>query len=184
MRFAMVFQKNVDAREDDLGKAIQDLRFEIENGCGPVGVWFLRRSMKVPLYSEEWAKSAAAVIAGSDSYRNAAKTWEGGMVFTLQADPSLGVPENRSVFFDLWHGECRDGRSASAADLEVAAYIISADAFTWRQVMEGKLEPIAGLMRGKLKLARGNMAVLARFVLAAKELVRAATQVETEFPGE
>jgi putative sterol carrier protein len=139
--------------------------------------------MKVQLYSDDWAKAAAGVIASSESYRSAARTWEGSMVFTLQADPSLGVPENRSVFFDLWHGECRDGRSATPADLEAATYIISADAFTWRQVMEGNLEPIAGLMRGKLKLARGNMAVLARYVLAAKELVRAATQVETEFPG-
>ena len=139
--------------------------------------------MKVQLYSDEWAKAAAGVIAASDSYKQAARTWEGSMVFTLQADPSLGVPENRSVFFDLWHGECRDGRSATQQDLEAATYIISADAYTWQQVMEGKLEPIAGLMRGKLKLVRGNMAVLARYVLAAKELVRSATQVETEFPG-
>jgi putative sterol carrier protein len=139
--------------------------------------------MKVQLYSDEWAKAVAGVIAASDSYKQAARTWEGSMVFTLQADPSLGVAENRSVFFDLWHGECRDGRSATPADLEAATYIISADAYTWQQVMEGKLEPIAGLMRGKLKLARGNMAVLARYVLAAKELVRSATQVDTEFPG-
>ena len=139
--------------------------------------------MKVQLYSDEWAKAAAGVIAASDSYKQAARTWEGSMIFTLQADPSLGVPENRSVFFDLWHGECRDGRSATQQDLETATYIISADAYTWQQVMEGKLEPIAGLMRGKLKLARGNMAVLARYVLAAKELVRSATQVDTEFPG-
>jgi putative sterol carrier protein len=139
--------------------------------------------MKVQLYSDQWAKAAAGVIAASDSYKQAARTWEGSMVFTLQADPSLGVPENRSVFFDLWHGECRDGRSASEQDIQSATYIISADAFTWQQVMEGKLEPIAGLMRGKLKLARGNMAVLARYVLAAKELVRSAMQVETEFPG-
>jgi putative sterol carrier protein len=139
--------------------------------------------MKVQLYSDEWAKAAAGAIAASDSYKQAARTWEGSMVFTLQADPSLGVPENRSVFFDLWHGECRDGRSATGSDLEAATYIISADAYTWQQVMEGKLEPIAGLMRGKLKLARGNMAVLARYVLAAKELVRSATQVDTEFPG-
>ena len=139
--------------------------------------------MKVQLYSDEWAKAAAAVIAASDSYKQAARTWEGSMVFTLQADPSLGVPENRSVFLDLWHGECRDGRSATEQDIQSATYIISADAFTWQQVMEGKLEPIAGLMRGKLKLVRGNMAVLARYVLAAKELVRGATMVDTEFPG-
>jgi putative sterol carrier protein len=142
-----------------------------------------RRGMKIPLYSEEWAQAAAAVIASSDAYKQAARTWEGSMIFTVQADPSLGIAENRSVFFDLWHGECRGGRVASAEDIASATYIVSADAFTWRQVLEGKLEPIAGLMRGKLKLVRGNMAVLARYVQAAKELVHAATQVDTEFPG-
>lgn len=104
------------------------------------------------------------------------------MIFTLQADPSLGIPTSRSAYFDLWHGECRDGRAATAADLEGAQYVISADAFTWKQVMEGKLEPISGLLRGKLKLSRGNMAVLARYVQAAKELVNGAKAVPTKFP--
>ena len=140
--------------------------------------------MKLPLFSDEWAQTAADVIRASQGYKNAAKTWEGSMVFTVQADPSIGLPEPRSAYFDLWHGDCRDGRAASQQDIDSATYIISADAFTWKQVLEGKLEPIAGLMRGKLKLTRGNMAVLARYVLAAKELVACATQAETAFPGE
>jgi putative sterol carrier protein len=61
---------------------------------------------------------------------------------------------------------------------------VSADAFTWQQVMQGKLEPIAGLLRGKLKLSKGNMAVLARYVFAAKELVLCAASVPTKFPHE
>jgi putative sterol carrier protein len=140
--------------------------------------------MKLPLFSDEWAHASMHVIRESHGYKNAAKTWEGSMVFTLQADPGIGVPEPRSVYFDLWHGDCRNARAASKEDVDNATYVISADAFTWKQVLEGKLEPIAALMRGKMKLARGNMAVLARYVLAAKELVACATQNETAFPGE
>ena len=136
------------------------------------------------LFDDAWGQAAATVLQSSDAYRTAAKMWEGSMVFTLQADSSLGVPESRSVYFDLWHGDCRAGRAATASDLTEAKYVISADAFTWKQVMDGKLEPIAGLLRGKLKLSRGNMAVLARFVLAAKELVNGAKAVPTIFPGE
>ncbi len=139
---------------------------------------------KLLLFSPEWAERTASIIAASTGYQKAAATWEGAMIFTLQADSGLGIPENRSVFFDLHRGECRAGRVASPADLEQATYIVSADAFTWQQVMTGKLEPIAGLLRGKLKLARGNMAVLARYVLAAKELVKCAGDVPTIFPGE
>jgi putative sterol carrier protein len=139
--------------------------------------------MAHPLFDEAWTQAAAAALQESAAYKTAAKTWEGAMVFTLQADPSLGVPTPRSAYFDLWHGECRAGRAATPEDLASAPYIVSADAFTWAQVMEGKLEPIAGLLRGKLKLARGNMAVLARYVNAAKELVNAAKSVPTQFPG-
>jgi putative sterol carrier protein len=139
---------------------------------------------KFDLFSETWAAAAAQSIRASANYSKAAATWEGAIVFKLQADPGLGVAEARSAFFDLWHGECRSARAASAADLEAAAYIIAADAFTWQQVMAGKLEPIAGLLRGKLKLNKGNVAVLARYVLAAKEMVVCASSVPTRFPGE
>ena len=140
--------------------------------------------MKLELFSEAWALQASEVLKASEGYKNAAKNWEGAMVMTMQADASLGIPEARSVYFDLWHGDCREARAATAADVASAPYVISADAFTWKQVLEGKLEPIAGLLRGKLKLVKGNMAVLARYVLAAKELVLGATQVPTLFPGE
>lgn len=140
--------------------------------------------MKLELFSEAWALQASEVLKASEGYKNAAKNWEGAMVMTMQADASLGIPEARSVYFDLWHGDCREARAATAVDVASAPYVISADAFTWKQVLEGKLEPIAGLLRGKLKLVKGNMAVLARYVLAAKELVLGATKVETIFPGE
>jgi putative sterol carrier protein len=139
---------------------------------------------KLDLFSQAWADAAATAIRASVSYPKAAATWEGAIVFKLQADPSLGVPEDRSAFFDLWHGECRSAQAATATDLESAAYIIAADAFTWQQVMAGKLEPIAGLLRGKLKLHKGNVATLARYVTAAKEMVVCAATVPTRFPGE
>lgn len=139
---------------------------------------------KHELFSQGWAAVAGSTLAASAGYQKAAATWEGAMVFTLQPDQSLGIPEARHIFFDLWHGQCRFAKAAENAETEHAQYIISADAFTWQQVLSGKLEPIAGLLRGKLKLQKGNMAVLARYVLAAKELVICAACVPTKFPGE
>jgi putative sterol carrier protein len=139
---------------------------------------------KLELFSEAWVARAVDGIRSNAAYQKAATTWEGAMVLSLQADPSLGVPEARGAFLDLWHGECRGGHVATPADAEAAQYIISADAFTWKQVFEGKLEPITGLLRGKLKLTKGNMIVLAKYVMAAKALVSAATEIPTKFPGE
>jgi putative sterol carrier protein len=72
--------------------------------------------------------------------------------------------------------------SDAAGATDDASYLIEADPYSWKRVLEGELDPIAGLMRGKLKLRRGSVVALARYVGAARELVRAAGRVETSFP--
>ncbi|HET9225671.1 MAG TPA: hypothetical protein VFR31_03330 [Thermoanaerobaculia bacterium] len=49
-------------------------------------------------------------------------------------------------------------------------------------MLDGELEPISGIMRGKLKLARGSLATLLPYVPAPKQLVVSATRVETVVP--
>ncbi len=125
---------------------------------------------KFELFSAAWAAQAEIALQNSQGYQKAAATWEGTMVFTL-------IETHQSVFFDLWHGQCRQARAASQTDLENAQYIISATQSAWLEVLGGKLEPIAALLRGKLKLSKGNLAVLVRHVPAAKELVLCASSI-------
>lgn len=137
---------------------------------------------KLELFSVAWAEQAQIALNNSPAYQKAAATWEGAMIFRLLADPNQAPADpSQSVYFDLYHGQCQAARVATATDIEAAAYIISADASTWQQVLTGKLEPIAGLLRGKLKLSKGNLAVLVRYVAAAKELVNCAASLDTNF---
>lgn len=135
-----------------------------------------------PFMSDAWARAYGAQIQASADYRRAAATWEGAIVLKVLADPALGIPAGRGIYLDLYHGECRAAREATADDLAEAPYVITADAYTWKQVIDKRLEPIAGLLHGKLKLERGDMVTLARYVEAAMHLVDAATRVETVFP--
>ncbi|HEY3365438.1 MAG TPA: SCP2 sterol-binding domain-containing protein [Symbiobacteriaceae bacterium] len=135
------------------------------------------------LFGDDWVNAYKESLGRSAEYRKAAAKWEWPLVLKVQKDPSLGLPDDLAVYLDLWHGECRGARVATAADLESAPYIVSADAFTWKQVLEKKMEPIGGIVRGKLKLARGSIITLAGYVQAAKYLVEAATEVATDFPG-
>jgi putative sterol carrier protein len=100
----------------------------------------------------------------------------------MMPDADMGIPEERIVIADLWHGDCRSARAASAADLEDAPYVIRATPPTWKSVLSGKTDPIVGLMGGKLKLAKGSLFALLPFAKAAKELVQSAINVDTEFP--
>lgn len=135
------------------------------------------------MFSGEWARAWGERINANERYRDAAGSWEWPLVLSVQADPAFEIPEDRAVYLDLYRGECREAREATAADLDAAPFAIRSDAVTWKQVLDGKLEPIMGLMRGKLKLTKGSMATLARYVRAAKELVRSAQEVDTDFPA-
>ncbi len=139
--------------------------------------------MSHEVFTEPWARAWADEIRSSDAYRRAARTWEGSLVLEMTADPVAAVDDGRAVFADLWRGECRDARVASAADLAGADYVIRASAPVWQRVLAGRLEPIFGLGSGKLKLARGRLAKLTPYAKASRELVRAAARVESHFPS-
>ena len=139
--------------------------------------------MAFEAFSDEWAKAWGDKLRENGDYQDSAETWEGSIVMTMTADIDLEVAEPRSIFLDLWHGEVRAARAASPDDIEKANYIISADPFTWKQVVDGKLEAIAGIMRGKLKLTRGSMSVLSGYVLASKEMLNSSQSVPTIFPA-
>lgn len=138
--------------------------------------------MGLEAFSHEWAKQWGEKINQNVQYRQAAQTWEWPLVLTLEQDPSAGVSEDRSVYLDLWHGECREARAATPEDLEAVPYVISADPYSWKQIFDGELEPLSAMMRGRLKLVKGNMAALSGYVLAAKYLVETALEVDTDFP--
>ena len=133
------------------------------------------------VFTDAWVDAWVAEIRTSDSYRQAAGTWEGSVAL---ATVGLGGGEasERGVYLDLWHGECREARVASDDDLQQADFVLAADLDVWRRVLARDLDPIMGLMTGKLKLRRGSLAKLTPQMNASKELVLAATRVPSSFP--
>lgn len=134
------------------------------------------------VFGAEWAKAWEEKINANAQYRQAAQTWEWPLILTLEKDPSVGLDEDRSVYLDLWHGECREARAATKEDFEETPYVISGDPYTWKQIFDRKLEPISTIMRGRLKLVKGNMSILSGYVLAAKYLVESALEIDSQFP--
>ena len=133
--------------------------------------------------SDEWLSLYRDLINDSEEYREAAQTWEGEIAFVLEAEPDRGVPHELAAWLDLWHGECRGARMIAASEGGDAAFGIRAPYSRWRDVLRGEIDPVKGMVQGKLKL-RGDLAVIVRHVRAAKELVRLTTLVPTEFMGD
>lgn len=133
--------------------------------------------------SDEWIAIYRDRINASADYREAAATWEGAISFVFEAEPDRGVPEDLWAILDLWHGECREARMLSAEDGARAPFVLRAPYSRWKDVLRGDLDPVKGMMQGKLKV-QGDLATIVRYVRAANELVHLTMEVPTTFRDE
>jgi putative sterol carrier protein len=138
----------------------------------------------VPVFpSEEWLNEYVERINSSPSYKEAAATWEGDVAYAIEAEPDKGVPDETWAWLDLWHGECREGKLVGPEEGDKARFVIRAPYSRWKEVIKKELDPVKGMMQGKLKL-KGDLPTIVRYVKAANELVNLAQTVQTEFPDE
>ncbi len=133
--------------------------------------------------SEEWLKEYVTRINDSPAYKEAAASWEGDVAYVIEAEPDKGVPEDVWAWLDLWHGECREAKIVSAEEGEKSRFVIRAPFTRWKEVIRKELDPVKGMMQGKLKL-KGDLPTIVRYVKAANELVNLSQTVPTEFPDE
>ncbi len=138
--------------------------------------------MASEIFTDEWAQDWHEAINDNENYKKAAAKWEGAIGMVMTADSDMGIPEERMVVADLWHGDSRGAKAIDASELDDVPFVIKATPENWKKVLAGKLDPIVGLMGGKLKLAKGGLFALLPYAKAAKELVASAIAVDTEFP--
>lgn len=134
--------------------------------------------MGIKFPSDEWVKALKDQLNASETYERSAKDWEGDFVFV--AEPDAAYPGTAYLFLGLLHGKCTDAALVSSIDERKAEFVINAPFGVWRQVIEGKLDPIQGMMTRKLKL-QGNMMKIMRYPKAAKEIIACCAKVPTDF---
>ena len=133
--------------------------------------------------TQPWFDAFVEEVNASEEYRVAAADWEGDIAFLVEAEPDKNMPADVWGYLDLWHGACRSGGVVERRDGERAAYVIAAPYTRWKDVVQGDLDPVRGMMQGKLKV-RGDLPTIIRYVRAANELVRLTGEVDTTFPDE
>jgi putative sterol carrier protein len=134
--------------------------------------------MAIPFPSDEWIKELGAKLNDSAGYERAAKDWEGDFAFVIERDTAN--PDTAYLFLSLYHGKSPEAMALDDLEARDAAYVIRAPFSTWRKVIEGKIDPIQGLMTRQLKLT-GNMMMIMRYPQAAKEIMACTQRIPTDF---
>ena len=97
---------------------------------------------------QEWFEAFGREIEASEAYREAAADWEGDIAFRVVAEPDRNVPGDLWGYLDLWHGRCRRAAAIEVGEADGAAFTLTAPFSRWKDVVQGELDPIKGMMRG------------------------------------
>jgi putative sterol carrier protein len=140
---------------------------------------------KLRFPSAEWCTAYEKAINASPNYKTAGREWtHGSVAMVVTADPSIGLPEDLGMWLDVHQGVCRACRLVSRDEADKASFVLVAPYARWKEVIRKDLDPTKGMMQNKLKLTKGHMPTMVKFVTSNKELVEATTRVPTQFIDE
>jgi putative sterol carrier protein len=128
----------------------------------------------------EWLDAYVKTLNANKAYQDAAATWEGDFLFIVHADPAADIKQELVMWMDLWHGKCRGYQMIPNRQAKKAAFIYEGPLANWKDIIEGRLDPIKALLTRKMTLT-GDRAAVMRATRAAKELVRTAQMIQTAF---
>lgn len=141
--------------------------------------------MGIRFPSSEWTAAFRDAINASKGYAKHGGEWTHGKVaYVVKARPELGIEHDTAMILDLHEGKCRaaemvDGDRAE----ELADFVIYAELERWKEVLSGEVDPTKAMMQNKLKLEKGHLPTIVKYVLASKELVLSATVIDTDYPA-
>lgn len=135
--------------------------------------------------SEEWTAAYRDAVNSNPKYQDAGKAWTFGpvaMVVTKQ--PDIGLNDDACMVLDVEGGECRGTTFHTGREsFPETPFVIEANYERWREVVEGKIDPIKAMMQNRLKLTVGHLPTMLRFVESSRQLVVSASSVPTQFMG-
>ncbi len=138
--------------------------------------------MPTEVFTAEWARACCQALNQRPNYASLSADWREDEELEMGADPALGIDGERAVFLDLYEGACRGTRLATAEDRASAPFVLRAEAASWRRILSGDTDPVSAVMRGELRLERGNLMALAMYASAAREMLAAASEAGGVFP--
>ncbi|UCD42582.1 MAG: SCP2 sterol-binding domain-containing protein [Chloroflexota bacterium] len=128
--------------------------------------------------TEKWLQDFEEKLNSDPQYAEIARDWEGDVVMTVNSGKNSDKPV--VIYFDLWHGKCRQAYFVENNYNKEAAFILKGDYENYARILKGELHPMQAMLTRKLSV-QGNMGLMMRSVPTVLDFVRCAQEV-TEIP--
>ena len=135
-----------------------------------------------PPFTQPWADDFRTAVNASEDFRRVGSAWRWPVALVLDRAPAFGYATDHAMLVELEDGECRRAVLVDPATVD-APFVIGGAYEVWKEVVRGKLDPIAAIMRRQMRL-KGSIATLVQHLATAKALVACASEVPTRFPDE
>ncbi len=124
--------------------------------------------------SAEWMRAIKDKLNTDEQYARIAQKWEGDMRIVIEPDGSF--TETMWLYFDLWHGKCREACIEDQSSAINPAFILKTSYGNIQKLLSGEVGVMQALMTRMIGL-RGNMAVMMRNVPTVLDFVRCCQEV-------
>lgn len=128
--------------------------------------------------TEEWVEAFKNKLNSDAQYAEIAKNWEGDVFIAVE--PWEFHHEPVVIYFDLWHGKCRQAYIAGDGFAKDAAFKLKGKYENYLLILQGKLHPMQAMLTRRLSV-QGDMGLLMRNVPTVLDFVRCAQEI-TDIP--
>jgi len=128
--------------------------------------------------TKEWLNSFQEKLNTDSQYAEIAKNWEGDLFLTVK--PGKFLEDEVVIYFDLWHGKCRQAFFVENGFDKEVAFVLAGDYEDILRILKGELHAMQAMLTRKLSV-QGNMGLLMRNVPTVLDFVRCAQEI-TDIP--
>lgn len=117
----------------------------------------------------EWIQATKEKFNSDEQYAHIARNWEGDLRLILEPEGSLN--ETVWLYWDLWHGICREAYVEDQSSERIPALIVKAPYNNFVKVLSGEIGVMQALMT-RLVSVKGSMTLIMRNIPPVIDFVR------------
>jgi putative sterol carrier protein len=137
--------------------------------------------MAIAFPSQEFLSELARLLNEDREYEQSAKSFEGGLMLILEADGK--VQKEHYLYMEPKNGKIVEARMLGSPDEKQAAFVLTGPYGAWKDIVLGKQDAVSSLMKGKLRLKQGKMAILLKNVKSSQITMKTMQKIKAEFLG-
>jgi putative sterol carrier protein len=134
--------------------------------------------------SEQWIKDLQGVCNTDNEFKEYCGNFAGKFMFQIEAEAGK-LEKPAYLFMSVDKGEVKEAQAlSSAGERSDVEYVITGKYSVWKNVVQGKQEPLRALMTKKLQLIKGSQFTILKQAKFAFRMINNATKVPAVYADE